>query len=83
MRSIELFIVVPVASLHFSVVLWCVGLDQFVPNTKTFQFGFEGSGSITALGQQSLCKFGAIVGLYTLNRIRESFRHVRRNSLDE
>ena len=76
MRSVELFVVFSVASLHFSVVPWCVGLDQLVPNTKTFQLGFKGRRSIAALGQQSLCKFGAVIGLYTFNRVRKSFHYV-------
>ena len=76
MGSIEFFVIFSVAALNFSVVPGSVGLNQFVPNTKAAQLGLEGRRGIAALSQQPLCKFSPIVGLHTLNGIREALHAV-------
>ena len=73
MRSIELFIVFPVTSFHFSIVSGRVRLNQFVANTKALELGFKGSKRVAAFGQQALCKLCTVVSLHTLNRVREAF----------
>ena len=42
MGCIEFLIVLAMASLYFSIVPWCVGLDQLVTNIKLLQ-GFSKS----------------------------------------
>ena len=41
MGCIEFLIVLAMASLYFSIVPWCVGLDQLVPNIKLLQGFFK------------------------------------------
>ena len=43
--GVKAFLIFPVAALHFAVVAWCVGTDEFMSDTK------PGSGSLKQCGQ--------------------------------
>ena len=67
MRSIEFFIVLTVASFHFSVVPGRVGPDELMPNVMLLQSFFKQGLFVRVLGVEAVGKFRAIVGLDTLN----------------
>ena len=55
-RSMELLVIFSVAALNFSIMSWCIGLNQFVANTELFQRVLkEGVFRILGIGQ-SVCK---------------------------
>ena len=67
MRSIEFFIVLTVASFHFSIVSGRVGPDELMPNVMLLQSFFKQGLFVRALGVEAVGKFRAIVGLDALN----------------
>ena len=76
MVGIEVFIVFAVAALDLAVVPGGEGLNAFVLNAKSIQRHFKECFLVGALRVEPVGKLGAIVGLDTLNSIREAFHAV-------
>ena len=69
MGCIEFFIVLAVASLYFSIVSWCVGLDQLVTNIKLLQGFFKERWLGIFSTNQPICEFAAIISLHAFDGI--------------
>lgn len=76
MGSIELFVILAVAALHFSIVSGRIWPDEFVADTKALKFFFKKRRFITPLWEQSVGEFGAVVRLDALDGKRELFDHM-------
>ena len=76
MVGIEVFIVFAVAALDLAVVPGGEGLNAFVLNAKSIQRHFKECFLVGALRVEPVGKLGAVVGLDTLNSIREAFHAV-------
>ena len=61
MGCIEFLIVLAMASLYFSIVPWCVGLDQLVTNIKLLQGFFKERWLGIFSADQPICEFAAII----------------------
>lgn len=72
-RSIEFFIVFPVAALDFPVVSRGVWLDQLVSDSKLRQSLLKESWLRILPSNKAIGEFSAIVSLDALNSIRETF----------
>ena len=68
-------------AFNLAIVSWCVGANQFVPNTEPCQFSLKGSKRAITIGQQPLCKLRTIVCLHALNGIRKALYHVLEEQL--
>lgn len=69
MGCIEFLIVLAMASLCFSIVPWCVGLDQLVTNTKRPQGFFKERWLGIFSTNQPICEFAAIICLHTFDGV--------------
>ena len=73
MGGIELFVILAVAALDFSIVPGCIWADGFVTDAKTLKFQFKERRLVTSFWKQTVGKFGAVVGLDTFNGKGKSF----------
>ena len=69
MGCIEFLIVLAMASLYFSIVPWCVGLDQLVTNIKLLQGFFKERWLGIFSANQPICEFAAIICLHTFDGV--------------
>ena len=69
MGCIEFLIVLAMASLYFSIVPWCVGLDQLVTNIKLLQVFFKERWLGIFSADQPICEFAAIICLHTFDGV--------------
>lgn len=69
MGCIEFLIVLAMASLYFSIVPWCVGLDQLVTNIKLLQGFFKERWLGIFSADQPICEFAAIICLHTFDGV--------------
>ena len=76
MVSIEVFVVFAVTAFDLTVVSWSEGFNAFVLNAKPIQRHFKECFLVGALRVEPVGKLGAVVGLDTLNSIREAFHAV-------
>ena len=76
MRSIKLFIVLAVRTLHFTVMSRRKRLDQFVPNAKLGKSVLKERLFGAFLGIQPVCELRAVVGLDAFNGIGEPLDNV-------
>ena len=70
-RGIELFIILAVTALHFSVVARCVWLNQFVPNAELFTGLFKERLTRGLVGVEAIRKLRTVVCLNALDQIRK------------
>ena len=73
MGCIEFLIVLAMTSLYFSIVPWCVGLDQLVTNIKLLQGFFKERWLGIFSANQPICEFAGIICLHPLARIGHLF----------
>ena len=73
MGGIEFLIVLAMASLYFSIVSWCVGLDQLVTNIKLLQGFFKERWLGIFSTNQPICEFAAIICLHTFDGVSPMF----------
>ena len=76
MGSVELFIILAVTALHFSVVSWGVRPDELVPDAKALKLFFKERRFITPPWEQSVGEFSAVVRLDALDGKGELFDHM-------
>lgn len=69
MGCIEFLIVLAMASLYFSIVPWCVGLDRLVTNIKLLQGFFKERWLGIFSADQPICEFAAIICLHTFDGV--------------
>lgn len=69
MGGIEFLIVLAVASLYFSIVPWCVGLDQLVTNIKLLQGFFKECWLGIFSTNQPICEFAAVISLHAFDSV--------------
>ena len=81
MGCIEFIIVLAMASLYFSIVPWCVGLDQLVTNIKLLQGFFKERWLGIFSANQLICEFAGIICLHPLARIGHLFIELWRTFL--
>ena len=72
MGCIEFFIVLAMASLYFSIVPWCVGLDQLVTNIKLLQGFFKERWLGIFSTNQPICEFAAVISLHAFDGVGET-----------
>ena len=69
MGCIEFFIVLAMASLYFSIVPWCVGLDQLVTNIKLLQGFFKKRWLGIFSTNQPIREFAAVISLHAFDSV--------------
>ena len=69
MGCIEFLIVLAMASLCFSIVPWCVGLDPLVTHIKLLQGFFKERWLGIFSADQPICEFAAIICLHTFDGV--------------
>ena len=72
MGGIEPLIVFTVAALHLAVMPGCVGFDELMSNAVKFQM-FLKKGRFIPRSSKTVCEFGTVVCLNTLNGAGKSF----------
>lgn len=72
MGGIEFLIVLAVASLYFSIVSWCVWLDQLVTNIKLLQGFFKECWLGIFSTNQPICEFAAVISLHAFDGVGET-----------
>ena len=82
MGGIKAFIILPMASFHFTVMPWCKGSDYFVLDTMTLQMHLKHGRFVTVSGK-AIGKFRAIICLDALNRKRKGFYEMFQNMAEE
>ena len=76
MGSVELFIILAVTALHFSIVSWGVRPDELVSDAKALKLFFKECRFITPPWEQSVGEFSAVVRLDALDGKGELFDHM-------
>lgn len=75
MGSIEAFIVLPVAALHFAIVPRRIRPDQLMADAMPFQM-FLKQGGLVSVGGKAVGKLRAVVRLYALDGAGEGFEEM-------
>ena len=73
MRSIEIFVIFAVRTFYLAIMAWSKRLNELVPDTESVQLTLKQVRHRRLIGNESLGKFSAIVGLDTENLERSSF----------
>ena len=72
MRSVEVFVILAMAALNFTVMPWGKRSDAFVLDAKLRQGALEQRGTNDSRTVHFICKFRSVVSLDTFNRIRKA-----------
>lgn len=72
MRSIELLIVLAVAAFHFTVMSGSKRTNELVADSQIGQGFLKQRGFLGPIGDKTVGKFWAVIGLNTLNDIGEA-----------
>ena len=76
MGSVEFFVILAVAALHFAVVSRCIWADEFVADTKALKLFFKERRLGASFLEQTVGEFAAVVRLDTLDGKGEFFDHM-------
>ena len=76
MRSIEVFIIFSVRTLHLAVMTRCVRFDELVSYPTLFEASLKQCGSGLPSVTKSFCKLCSVIGLYTLYREFKCLEHM-------
>ena len=71
MRGIELFIILAVTALYFTIVTRSERFDQLVPNAEFFAGFFKERLTRSFIGVEAIRKLGSVVCLNTFDQVRE------------